>query len=129
MNGMATAAQIVVRITFAVQIVLGVAFWTGNLLALVNLHIASGILLVLGLWALAALGARASAPLGIVVLAAAWGLVVIFFGLTQASLVTGSWHWTIEVLHLLVGISAVGQAEALAARIKRASAPAPISSS
>jgi hypothetical protein len=130
MKGIATAAQIVVRVTFVVQIVLGVAFWTGHLLTLLNLHIASGILLVLGLWVLAALGARSGAPLGIVVLAVAWGLVVILFGLNQGLLLTGNWHWTIQVLHLLVGVAAIGQAEALAARIKRSEpAPAPISSS
>jgi hypothetical protein len=124
MKGMATAAQVVVRVTFLVQIVLGVAFWTGHLLTLVTLHIVSGILLVLGLWALAAIGARSGAPLGMVVLAVAWGLVVIVFGLNQGLLVTGTWHWTIQVLHLLVGLAAVGQAEALGKRIKR-SDPAP----
>ena len=39
-------------------------------------------------------------------------------------LVTGTWHWTIQVLHLLVGLAAVGQAEVLGRRIKR-SDPAP----
>lgn len=124
MKAMATAAQIVVRVTFLVQLLLGVAFWTGHLLALVPLHIASGIVFVLGLWVLAALGARSGAPLGLVILAGAWGLVVIVFGLNHDSLLTGSWHWTIQVLHLLLGIATIGQAEGMGARIKRAG-PAP----
>ena len=39
-------------------------------------------------------------------------------GLTQTRLLTGSAHWLIEVLHLLVGVAAVGMAEGLAARVK-----------
>jgi hypothetical protein len=124
MRGMASAAQILVRVTFLVQVVLGVGFWTGHLLTLVPLHIASGVLLILGLWVLAALAARNGVAVGLVVLAAVWGLVVIVFGLTHDSLVSGSWHWTIQVLHLLLGLGAVGQAEGLVVRIKRAP-PAP----
>jgi hypothetical protein len=37
-------------------------------------------------------------------------------------LLTGDFHWIIQVLHLLVGLGAIGQAEGLAARIKRAPA-------
>src|SRR5256885_11847811 len=118
MKGMATAAQVLVRGTFLVQIVLGVAFWTGHLLTLVTLHIVSGILLVLGLWALAAIGARSGAPLGMVVMAVAWGLVVIVFGLNQGLPVTRTWHWTIPVLHLLVGLAAVRPAQVLGRPIK-----------
>ena len=117
---MATIAQMLVRVTFLVQIVLGVAFWTGHLLNLVTLHILSGILLVLGLWALAALGARARAPMPLVAVAAIWGALMIAFGLTQDMILAGSLHWIIQVLHLLVGLAAVGQAEGLGVRIKRA---------
>lgn len=124
MKGLATVAQIVVRVTFLVQIVLGVAFWTGHLLTLITLHIISGLLLVLGLWALAAIGARAGAPIRLVVVAALWGALLPVFGLNQAAILTGDLHWIIQVLHLLVGVAAVGQAEGLAARIKRAPAVA-----
>jgi uncharacterized membrane protein YuzA (DUF378 family) len=54
----------------------------------------------------------------LVALAAVWGLVVLVLGLNQTRLLVGSAHWLIEVLHLLVGIAAVGMAEGLAARIK-----------
>jgi hypothetical protein len=113
-----TTAQMVVRACFVVQLVLGGLFWTGNALGLVPLHMLVGFLLVLGLWTLAALAAGAGVPPGLVALAAVWGLIVPILGLNQDRLLVGSAHWLIEVLHLLVGVAAVGLAEQLAARIK-----------
>jgi hypothetical protein len=77
-----------------------------------------GLVLVLALWVLAGLAARAGVPLGLVALAVAWGLIVPALGLTQDQLLPGSAHWVIQVLHLLVGLGAIGQAEGLAARIR-----------
>ena len=113
-----TTAQMLVRVTFVVQLVLGVLFWTGNALDLVPLHQTIGFLLVFGLWTLAALAARAGVRPPLVALAAVWGLIVAVLGLTQTRLLVGSAHWLIEVLHLLVGLGAIGLAENLAARIK-----------
>jgi len=113
-----TTAQMLVRVTFVVQLVLGVLFWTGNALDLVPLHQTIGFLLVFGLWTLAALAARAGVRPPLVALAAVWGLVVPVLGLNQTRLLVGSAHWLIEVLHLLVGLGAIGLAENLAARIK-----------
>jgi hypothetical protein len=123
MRTTATIAQWLVRITGLFQIVLGLLLWTGNELTLVPVHILSGLLLVLGLWTLALVGARAGVQPGFVVAAFLWGLVVIVLGLTQGQILTGGAHWVIQVLHLLVGLSAIAQAEALGQRIKR-SAPA-----
>ncbi len=60
---------------------------------------------------------------GRVALAAVWGLIVPALGVTQSGLLAGDFHWVIQVVHLLVGVAAIGQAEALAVRIK-ARAPA-----
>ena len=113
-----TTAQMLVRATGVVQLVLGGLFWTGNALDLVPLHQTVGFLLVFGLWTLAALAARAGVRPPLVALAAVWGLIVPILGLTQTRLLVGSAHWLIEVLHLLVGVGAIGLAEGLAARIK-----------
>ena len=118
MRGATTAAQMLVRVTFVVQLVLGVLFWTGRALDWVPLHQTIGFLLVFGLWTLAVLAARAGVRPPLVALAAVWGLVVPVLGLTQTRLLVGSAHWLIEVLHLLVGVAAVGMAEGLAARVK-----------
>jgi hypothetical protein len=113
-----TAVQMLVRATFVVQLVLGGLLWTGRALDWVPLHQTLGFLLVFGLWTLAVLAARAGVRPPLVALAAVWGLIVIWLGLNQTELLVGSAHWLVEVLHLLVGVGAIGQAEGLAARIK-----------
>jgi hypothetical protein len=118
-----TTAQMLVRAVGVVQLVLGGLFWTGNALDLVPLHQTLGFLLVFGLWTLAALAARAGVRPQLVALAAVWGLIVPILGLTQTNLLVGSTHWLIEVLHLLVGLGAIGMAEGLAARVKERLAP------
>jgi hypothetical protein len=123
MRSTITAIQMGIRAVWVVQLALGLAFWTGNLLGLVDLHQLLGILLVLALWTLAALAHRAGVPGGLVAAAAVYGLVVVIVGLTQRELLAGSAHWVIEVVHLLLGIGLVGLAERLATMAKARLAP------
>jgi hypothetical protein len=109
----------VIRMCAIVQLTLGGLFWTGNAATLIPLHMLTGLLLVLGLWAQAVLGARAGLPIGLLGLASGWGAIVLAVGLTQDSLLPGDAHWVIQVLHLVIGLAAVGLAEASAARSLR----------
>ncbi len=84
----------------------------------------SGFVLVLSVWTLAVLAAIAGVSRGFVVLVIVWGVIVLVLGLTQTQLLPGDFHWVIQVLHLLVGLGAIGQAEGLAARIKNLRTPA-----
>jgi hypothetical protein len=118
-----TAIQTGIRVAGVAQLGLGLAFWTGNALGLVDLHQLIGFLLVLGLWTMAALAHRAGVPGGLVAVAGVWGLIVPVLGLTQQRLLPGSAHIVIEVLHLLVGLGALGLAENLATRAKARLAP------
>ena len=123
MRSTITALQMGIRVVGVVQLALGLAFWTGNLLGLVDLHQLLGILLVLALWTQAVLAYRAGVPAGMVAAAAVYGLIVPIVGLTQRELLVGSAHWVIEVIHLLLGIGLVGLAENLATRAKARLAP------
>jgi hypothetical protein len=123
MRSTITAIQMGIRVVGVVQILLGLAFWTGNLLGLVDLHQLLGILLVLGLWTLAALAARAGVPAGMVAGAVVLGLIVPIVGLTQRELLPGSAHWVIQVVHLLLGLGLLGMADSLAVRAKARLAP------
>ncbi len=116
-----TIARGLVRLTAIVQIVLGVLFWTDNATGLVPLHQFSGIILVLALETIVFAAARAGVDRRLVWVAGVWGVLVVILGFSQDSLLAGSAHWVIEVLHLLVGLAAIGQAEALAIRIQRQS--------
>jgi hypothetical protein len=123
MRSTISGIQMGIRAVFVIQIVLGLAFWTGNLLGLVDLHQLLGILLVLGVWTQAALAARAGVPAGMVAGAALLGVLVVLVGLTQRELLVGSAHWVIQVVHLLLGVGLVGLADSLAVRAKARLAP------
>jgi hypothetical protein len=123
MRSTITGLQMGIRVVGVVQLALGLLFWTGNALGLVDLHQLLGILLVLGLWTQAALAHRAGVPAGLVAAAAVWGLVVPIVGLTQRDLFPGSAHWVIQVVHLLLGIGLLALAENLAIRAKDRLAP------
>jgi len=108
-----------IRVLAVVQLTLGVLFWTGNAYSLLQVHMLSGMLLVLALWIQAAIGARVGIGFGLPAAAFVWGILVVALGMTQDSLLTGDLHWLTKVVHLLVGLGAVGQAESLAVRTLR----------
>ena len=108
--------RIVGRVIALVQVTLGIFVWTGRGDSLIPLHIAVGLLLVVDLWAAVALGLRSGAPIGLAVLALVWSVGMPVFGLVQANLVPGDAHVAIQVLHLVVGLAAVGLIEALGRR-------------
>jgi len=118
MRSTITAIQMGIRVVWLVQLALGVLFWTGNTTGLVDLHQLLGILLVLALWTQAVLAARAGVEPRLVAVAAVWGLLVPIVGLTQTSLLTGSLHWLVQIIHLLLGIGLIGLAERLATGAK-----------
>ena len=118
MRAAITVAQILVRLLGTVMLILGGLFWTGNALSLIPVHMLVGLVLVVTLWTLAILAAVSRVHPGLVAVAIAWGLLVPILGLTQASLLPGPAHWLIQVLHLLVGLAAIGLAETLARRGK-----------
>jgi hypothetical protein len=123
-------ASIVLRVCGTLAVLLGLLFWTGNAVSFVGLHMLLGVLVVLSLWVTGvgqALAPGGSWPLAAVALLL--GLVVVVVGIRQSSLLVGSLHWIIQVIHLLLGISAVGVGQAAAARSRKggASVPAPAS--
>src|SRR5262245_46480710 len=90
------------------QLVLGVFFWAGHLQQLIPLHMVLGVAFVLGLWTIAILSWAAGGSRPLAVVALLWGLVIVAFGMTQAQILPGPYHWVIRVLHLAVGIAGMG---------------------
>lgn len=119
----ATVLQAFVGIAGLVMVILGVSFWTGHAMALVPVHMLIGVLLVLALWTLAGVAAASGVSPGLVALAVVWGLVVPVLGVTQEQLLPGATHWVIQVLHLLIGLGAIGMAQGLGARVRQAARP------
>lgn len=101
-------------------LVLGILFWTGHALSLVNVHMMLGGLFVICMWVLAVLGFLTPGNRGFALLVLVWGLIVPALGALQVGVLPGSDHWVIQVVHLLVGIIAMGLGHALARRLGRA---------
>ena len=119
MRAATTIVQIIIRLTWLILLVLGMLFWTGRDQAFIPAHGFLGVAFALALWALAYIGERCGMPPGLVGTVVLWGLVVVVIGMIQTRILTGSSHWIIQVLHLLVGFVAIALAEAVGARIKR----------
>jgi hypothetical protein len=114
-----TVAHMTVRITGVLLLILGLLFWTGDALGLIPVHMLVGVLLVLALWLLSATASQMGVPIGLVLGAAVLGLLVAVLGFTQDSLLPGGAHWLIQVLHLLLGMAAIGVAEMIGGRLRR----------
>jgi hypothetical protein len=94
-------------------LVLGVLFWRGMFTRALHIHMALGgiVALVLVIMAVCALVARVRIPLAIV--SVVWAAATVYVGLTQED------RLVIEIVHLLLGVGAVGMAEALGGAIGR----------
>jgi hypothetical protein len=112
----------VLRLCVVLAVILGICFWLNILTpagGLLQLHQTLGLLVVLTLWIIGVMALlRGSVAYG--VLALIWGAVVLYVGLNQESILPGSSHWLIQVVHLLLGLGAAGVGETAARRYKRA---------
>jgi hypothetical protein len=106
----------------ALTLALGLVIWTGRADGLVGIHGGLAFLLVFSLWALAAVAAASRVSAAVVTSAVVWSLGAIVLGGRQEDLLTGGWHWTIQVLHLLVSLGVIGWGLTLTRLTERAPA-------
>jgi hypothetical protein len=116
-------AQMFVRLAGLVLLVLGIVIWTGHGDTLIRTHAALGVFFVLALWTVAAFGLVARIGYVLPARLIIWGIVIGWFGISQQHLFPDTYHWIVRVLHLAVGIIAIGLAEVVSARVKKAGAP------
>ncbi len=109
-----SVAQYVVLVGGGVQMLLGVMFWAGTAQALIPAHIFVGTIVAAALLMLAIQGLRARIPVGLGVLSIVWSLLLPALGALQSRILVGPSHWIVEVIHLLVGITAMGLASFIA---------------
>ena len=113
MRTTATAIIWIVRISGLLQLALGALFWTGHAYALLPLHIINGFLIVFTLWTAAALALVTGKRRGLAFFGILWGVALPAFGMFQAGVLVGSMHWIIRVVHLVMGLAAMGIAGTL----------------
>jgi hypothetical protein len=114
-----TTFQWVVRVAGVLALFLGLLFWTGDAQALIPIHMLLGVLTVLGLWLVAATASQLGVPMGMVIGAGILGLLVLGLGFSQQTLLPGGSHWVVQVVHLLLGMAAIGLAEMIGGRVRR----------
>jgi len=108
-----------IRITGLALVVLGLLLWADAASSLRSIHILLGLVLVVALAAAAVLALRAGAKPILPAIAIAWAFLTAALGMVQAQLLVGDAHVVVQVIHLLVGIVAIGLGEALAAAGRR----------
>ncbi len=114
-----TITQWVLRISAVLALILGILFWTGSAPdALIPVHIILGVLVTLSLWVLGFMFGRAkSGNWGFASIALVWGLIVIGVGGSQIGM--SDINPIVKVIHLLIGLIAIGVGEMVAGRYKR----------
>jgi len=123
MNTVIRIASILLRVFGTLAVILGLLFWVGIGLNLIPVHMLLGLLVVLLLWNVGvgqafSKGGSWALAIGALVL----GALVVILGLRQSSLLVGPFHWVIQVIHLLLGVLAVGVGQVSAGRYRQASA-------
>ena len=99
-------------------LVLGLIIWAGGW-EVVGLHKLLGYVLILSLWTICVIAARVGVSAGTVAFAAAWGVLVLVVGLAQEELMPGSWHWTIQVMHVVISMGAIWWGRRLVGSIRQ----------
>lgn len=125
MKSIVVIARLLISLFGITLVVLGILFWTGHALSLLQLHTMLGGLFVICLWVLAVIGFLTPGCRALALVVLIWSLVVPALGVTQLRLMPGADHWVIQILHLLVGLIAMGLGHALARRLRQGPAAAP----
>jgi hypothetical protein len=115
-----TIAIMVLRLAVLVALIMGILFWTGNAGNLIPIHMIIGIIVVLSLWVIGlAQGFLKGGSFGLAAATFILGLIIAIVGLYQQRWLPGSAHWVIQVIHLLLGLSAIGLGEMIYGRTRR----------
>jgi hypothetical protein len=113
----------VLRASAVLALIFGVLSWVGVLPdSLIGIHMLLGIIVVLSLWTLGAAIALKPKGIGLAIGAFVLGLITLGFGLTQKQILPdppNAAHVVVQIVHLLIGLSAIGMGETISGRYKR----------
>ena len=113
-------ASVVLSLAGLLALISGLLFWGGLAINLMSLHMLLGFLAVAALWMIGIGQFFSPAGNGIIAASAVvLGVLTIFLGLYQSTLMAGQLHWIVEVIHLTLGIATIGLGHMGAARCRR----------
>lgn len=119
-------ALMVLRVTVLVNLILGIIFWTGNADNLQLLHIILGLIAVVSLFTIGIAQGLRGGSFGMALATFVVGFLLAFVGLFQTRWLTGSNHWIIQVIHLILGLAAIGLGERIGSQYRRMTAGAKV---
>lgn len=120
MRPLVLVLQMIIRVLWLVNIVLGILFATGNLDQLVMLHETFGLLIAICLAILSILAMVRVRAVGLGVGGIVVAILLPVVGMGQVDVLAGGGgHVVAEIVHVLVAIAAIALAEMLGARLRR----------
>ncbi len=119
MTSLVIALRWVARLDGVAALILGILLWSGST-AQLKIHILTGFVMTLTLLLLGLVGFFVRIKPVMPIVSIAWAVLLPYIGFAQLHLFPGASHVVIQVIHLLIGICAIGVAEALGAKITRA---------
>ena len=116
---MTTAAKIsqyTVRGLGLVALLLGLLFFGGDARGLIPIHMLLGLIVAVALLVLsvaAVMAQRAGLGIGGIVVA----VLLVVVGMGQGQMLPGDGHWIVQVVHILLGMGAIGYGEVIGKRL------------
>jgi hypothetical protein len=107
MTSLVRVLNMALRVIAGAALMLGLAFWFGFARSLTVWHMGLGTALIVCLWVLAGVVWAGAGRTGLVALAVAWGLFTWGFGVVQAAILPGPWHWLVALGHPAAGVLCV----------------------
>jgi hypothetical protein len=118
MTSIVLALRWVARLDGLVALVLGILLWGGSAGSL-KLHIMTGFVMSVTLLLIAVMGFFTRIKPVLPIIAIAWAILLPYIGFAQLKLMPGASHTVIQVVHLVIGVCAIGVVEATGAKISR----------
>lgn len=118
MTGLVTALRWVARLDGLAGLILGILLWTGSA-GYLRIHILTGFVMTITLLLVGLMGFFARLKPALPLIAIAWAILLPYIGFAQLRLFPGASHVVIQLIHLLIGICAIGVVEACGAKITR----------
>jgi hypothetical protein len=112
--------SIVLSFSGLLALILGLLFWNHRASNLISLHMLLGFLVVGALWVTGIGQAFFKGGSWLIATCALLiGALLLIIGMIQSSLLVGELHWIIQIIHLLLGLSAIGIGHMAAARYRK----------